>query len=197
MKKQVLVMHGAGAFFSLDRKNFIESLKNHPVDLSWFRRKGGDWKFNLQDHLGEEYDVLTPKMPDPDNAQYEAWKVWFEKILAELDDELILVGHSLGGIFLVKYLSENVITKEIQSAHFVAPPFISSGNSFSLPDDLSGVMQAHSVFFYHSKDDAVVPFTAAAQFKEKLPTATFRELDGRGHFNKDNLPEIVEDIKSL
>ena len=43
------------------------------------------------------------------NARYEEWKIWFERMIPFLNDNVILVGHSLGGIFFVKYLSENLL----------------------------------------------------------------------------------------
>lgn len=202
MKKQVLVIHGAGAFARLDRSDFIDALQKNPVELTWFRRGSGDWKANLETHLGEGYEVLSPKMPDADNPNYEAWKVWFEKILSKLDNELILVGHSLGGAFVLKYCSEEKLTKKIEGLFAVAAPYLSGDvrygpRGFTPPNDLSGVMSAGRVFLYYSKDDPLVDFENCANFKEKLPKATYRELDGRGHFNKDDFPEIVEDIKSL
>ena len=197
MKKQVLVIHGAGAFASLDRSDFITSLKNHSVDINWFRRGTGDWKAHLQEHLGEGFDVLIPKMPDPDNPHYDIWKTWFEKIIVELDEEVMLVGHSLGGAFLVKYLSEEKMNKKVQGVFIVAAPYLTDSRygGFAL-QNIPILDEGFPLFFYYSKDDAIVSFENASQFKNALPHATVRELDSRGHFNKDNFPEIVEDISA-
>lgn len=46
-------------------------------------------------------------------------------------------------------------------------------------------------------DDDIVPFEHLSHYAEKLPQATVRALDGRGHFFKDGLPELVDDIKAL
>ena len=201
-KQQIIVIHGAGAFAGMDRTDFISALKEREVDLKWFRRGTGDWKSHLEERLGESYEVLFPKMPDPDNPQYEAWRVWFEKILPELDEELIVVGHSLGGLFLQKYFSENTVDKSIRGLFTVAAPYFGRGHKweksgFVLPEDLSKVMQAENVFLYYSKDDELVPFSDLSLYKEKLPEALVQELDSRGHFTKDDFPEIVDDIKSI
>jgi predicted alpha/beta-fold hydrolase len=47
-------------------------------------------------------------MPNKLNARYHEWKIFFEGILSKLDreDEITLVGGSLGGCFLLKYFSE-------------------------------------------------------------------------------------------
>jgi pimeloyl-ACP methyl ester carboxylesterase len=51
------------------------------------------------------------------------------------------------------------------------------------------------VFFYHSRDDEVVPFEHLALYQAKLPKATVREFDGRGHQFGDDLSEVARDIR--
>jgi hypothetical protein len=58
-------------------------------------------------------------MPNPMNARYNEWKILFKKIVLLLDDNVILIGHSLGAIFLVKYLSENKFPKK-NSGNFIS-----------------------------------------------------------------------------
>ncbi len=120
---QVLVIHGAGGFINVDRADFVAGLRARKVTLEDLRRSGGDWKSNLQRDLGPEYDVLQPRMPDADAPQYAAWAAWFEQILPLLDSEVILVGHSLGALFLAKYLSENKIANKVHSLHLCAAPY--------------------------------------------------------------------------
>nr|WP_235788441.1 alpha/beta hydrolase [Salipaludibacillus sp. CUR1] len=45
-------------------------------------------------------------MPNPENPEYILWKKQLEKELDKLNGDVILVGHSLGGSVLLKYLSE-------------------------------------------------------------------------------------------
>ena len=111
MKKQVIVIHGGDTFSTYEE--FILFLKDFKIDLNRFR--GKDWKSTLQDALGVEYDVLCPQMPNKQNAKYSEWKLWFDKIIPLLNDNIILVGHSVGGIFLVKYLAEENISKNVDS----------------------------------------------------------------------------------
>src|SRR4026208_1089333 len=102
MKKQVVVIHGGDAFET--HSEYIAFLKEYVVDsLKFFTDTR--WKARLQTDLEEEYEVISPKMPNAFNARYEEWKIWFEKLIPLLDNEVILVGHSLGGIFIAKYLS--------------------------------------------------------------------------------------------
>ena len=62
-------------------------------------------------------------MPLQDNAKYEEWKILFERYIPHLKDNVILMGNSLGGIFLAKYLSENKFPKKILSTYLTCPPF--------------------------------------------------------------------------
>ncbi len=48
--------------------------------------------------------VFTPLMPEPWKPDYAAWKKEFEKI--PVDENTVVVGHSCGGAFLVRWLGE-------------------------------------------------------------------------------------------
>lgn len=71
-------------------------------------------------------------MPNGNNAQYIEWKIWFERLLPFLNDGVILIGHSLGGIFLAKYLSENNFSIKVRAAILIAAPFDALGMKESL-----------------------------------------------------------------
>lgn len=205
MKKQVLFIHGGGNFAGISREDFLEELRNKEIDVERLRRKE-KWSARLQTDLGEQYDVLAPHMPNSDLPLYEEWKVWFENILTVLDDELIIVGHSLGGMFLLKYFSEETVDKKVLGLFSVAAPHYDKGeewyerfekSGFDIGDDLSKVMQVEKVFLYHSTDDVIAPFDQLAFYREKLPEATVQEFDDRGHFLDSSFPEILNDIKSV
>lgn len=96
---------------------------------------------------------------------------------------------------MVKYFAENTLDKKVSGVFIVAAPFGLSG--FVLPDDLSGLERAGDLYFYHSKDDPVVPFKDLEKYQGKLPSAVFRVFEDRKHFNQDEFPELVEDIRKL
>ncbi len=199
-KQQILMIHGGNSFDTPEE--YISYLKDSVLDIDRLRPRK-DWKDTLQENLGDSYDVFLPKMPNATNAQYEEWKIMFEKIMRILDNELIFIGHSLGGVFLAKYLSENILNKKIRGLFLIAPPFNEaemkeSMASFALPAALGKMeSQAGKIFIYQSKDDKVVPFSNGEKYKEQLPNAVFKAFEDRGHFNQEGFPEIIEDIKSL
>lgn len=198
-KQQVVVIHGGDVFESDDE--WFQFLKEEK-EPRFETMMNEDWKDTLQDDLDGEYEVIIPSMPNKQNAQYEEWKIWFKKHIPHLDDEITLIGHSLGGIFVAKYLSENKYPKQIKATFLVAAPFDMSDKGytladFALKDDLSLLHeQGGDIYLYHSKDDPVVPFADFEQYQEKLPHAQTRVFEGKEHFSGE-LPEIAEDVKAL
>jgi predicted alpha/beta hydrolase family esterase len=181
MKKQILFIQGGGE-------------GAHAVDE--------DLAKSLRDTLGSEYNVRYPKMPEEENAGYEAWKAQISKELAEVDDQIIFVGHSVGTSMLLKYLSEENVKNSIAGIFLIAAPYWGMGGwqveEFILDEDSAAkLLKAIPIFFYHSRDDDIVPFTHLALHAQKFPQATVRVFDGRGHQFNNDLSEVAADIKSL
>lgn len=195
MKKQVIVIHGGGVF--INYKEYIAFLKKQKINIKY----NGDWKRYLGEKLGKEFEVIVPAMPNYSNAKYLEWKIWFEKLFPFLEDKVVLVGHSLGAIFLTRYLSENQFPKKILATFLVAAPYDDKESAacsagFVLKKDLSRLQdQSEKLIFYHSRDDDCVPFECFENYKKFLPKANFKELKNRGHFRQKSFPEIVREIR--
>jgi len=156
----------------------------------------------LRNALGSEYRVLLPEMPDPENPHYKTWKGKLKSELAGLDNDMILIGHSLGASVLLKYLSEERLHQSIAGLFLVGPVYWGKEDwdvkEYVLRRDFSSKLPPiPRIFLYHSKDDEVVPITHARFFAEDIPTAHVREFDHRGHLFGHGLPELIEDIKGL
>lgn len=199
MVTQVLFIHGGTTFFRYE--DYINYLKTKSVRLE---EKSG-WNHGyLEEALGEDFFVIKPRMPCRENAKYEEWKILFERYVELLDSEVVLVGFSLGGIFLAKYLSENKISKKVISLNLVAPPFDGSlpdeelAGGFDLGEDLGMVVENCSrVRLFFNRDDFVIPVSHAEKYRSKLPEAEIIIYDDKeGHFFDSEFPEIVEMIKS-
>jgi predicted alpha/beta hydrolase family esterase len=175
MKKQVLFIHGAGGY---------EEDKKLAADL--------------RDALGTTYDVRYSKMSD--NHEVAVWKNQIARELAVLDGEVILVGHSLGGSILLKYLSEEKVDKPVAGVFLIALPYWGAEDwevdEYTLEKDFASKLPEElPVFMYHSRDDETVPFAHLALYAEKLPQATVYEFDDRGHQFDDDLSEVAQDIR--
>jgi len=201
MKKQVIVIHGGDSFETKEAfHTFLEQEAFDPRE-----ERAPDWKYTLRETLGENYEVFRPSMPAKQNADYIAWCIWFEKLFPYVTDEVILVGHSLGGSFLAKYLSEHTFPKSIQKLYLVAPAFADEeeldggvGNFAQDSKKLPHIeTQVDAITIYHSTDDPVVPYTQAQELQKYLPKAELILFEDRHHFIQEEFPEIVEDIKGL
>jgi len=199
-RQQILLIHGGTTYENQNK--YLDSLKNKTPKLEWILSRR-DWKNELQDQLGQNFAVYTPQMPNKTNAQYEEWKILFEKIVDLLDENFILIGHSLGGIFLAKYLSENDINKKIKKIFLIAAPFDNDSMeeeplySFLRKGDLKDLeKQVGDIFIYQSKDDFAVPFNHIEKYKKEILSANIREFEDRNHFLQESIPELVNDIKS-
>lgn len=201
MKKQIIVINGGDTFDT--HEQYLSFLKNHKIDLERYKSSKSTWKKTLEENLGKDFEVILPEMPSSWNAKYEEWKIWFEKFIPFLESSVVLIGHSLGGTFLVKYLSENVFPKKIEATFLIAPGFYDETSrehlaDFLFPDDLSKLeKQTEKLFIYQSEDDPIVPFSDLEKFKDAFKTSIIKVFDDRGHLNQDEFPELVEDIKSL
>lgn len=181
-KKQVLFVHCGGT----------QGLHEGSSDLvAW-----------LQMVLGPPYEVFYPKMPNPDQPSYEQWKHQLKNELRLLDDGVILVGHSIGGSVLLKFLSEEKITKKIDALFIIGSPYWGKKNwrvpEYALKENFPACLpDIGEIYLYHSRKDEVVPFKHLSYYAEKLPQAYARAIDGREHLFASGLPEMARDIKSL
>lgn len=199
MKRQVIFIHGGDPHDSY--RQYLTHLKSFSVDLTRLNKKS--WRKWLQSGLGTKYEVILLSMPNPNNAKYLEWEIWFKKFLPLINKEIILAGHSLGGVFLAKYLSENKFSKKILGLFLVAPPFKGNDKSdpmadFILPKNMSRLAKyADKVHLYHSIDDKIVTSKDFNRYLKVLPQAKVRIFKNRGHFLGDKFPELVKDIKAL
>jgi predicted alpha/beta hydrolase family esterase len=105
---------------------------------------------------------------------------------------------------LAKYLSENKINKKIISAFIIAPPFDDSLPLedlvwwFELQDNLELIEKnSPNTRFIFSWDDPVIPLNHSEKYKNKLKNTTFITYNkGRGHFQMEEFPEIIDFIKN-
>ncbi len=138
-------------------------------------------------------------MPSPGRPTYRAWRAAVNDVLNETDGPLLLIGHSLGGSVLLKYLTDTLSARPIRGLFLVATPYwggtdwesddftLRAGYADAIPADLP-------VFLYHSRDDDVVPVAHAERYRAEIPHAVLRLVDGRGHEFGDGLPELIEDL---
>jgi len=198
MKTQIFIIHGGMTF--KNKKDYLKFLKTREISIEKKIRWTDDY---LDKKLGKEFEIIRPRMPLQDNAKYSDWKINFERYFSKLRNNVILIGSSLGGIFLAQYLSENKFPKKILSTYLICPPFDTLIDEdlvggFTLKSDLSMLEKnSKNLYLLFSKDDNVVPVAHAEKYRKKLKKADFVIFESKnGHFKISEFPEIIKMIKS-
>lgn len=164
-----------------------------------------------------DYKVAVPAMPETDEPKLKPWLKKLRETIIEPDSELVLIGHSVGCITILRYLEsleEDIkITGVVLVAGFtddlnymdsieekeVLPDF------FQTPVDYEKIKSRASKFVViHSDNDPYVELKHAEIFKDKLGAKVIIKK-GMGHFSGEvddeksctELPEVVEAIKNL
>ena len=140
----------------------------------------------------------TPELPEPYDPVYEKWLEVFQQF--KIDEDTILIGHSCGGGFLVRWLTENNI--RVRKTLLVAPfidPDQGEGRSdfftFETEKDLSN--QTNGLCIFYSTNDDQEILTSVDQILAADKTIQARRFTNKGHFtmgdmNTERLPELVE-----
>ncbi len=197
-KTQIFYIHGGMTF--KNKKEYLHFLKTRKVSIDKKMR----WsELYLDKKLGSSFQIVRPRMPLGDNATYNEWAIHFKRFFPQLRNNIILIGESLGGVFLAKFLSENKFPKKILSTYLVCAPFDNTligedlVGGFTLKSDLSLLEKnSKNLNLLFSKNDDVVPVAHAKKYASKLKNANiviYKHIPG--HFQISEFPEIVAMIK--
>lgn len=193
--KQVLIIHGGNSFSSYE--SYMADLRAKEIDYEQLRleRKWRDW---IAEQMPDA-DVLLPTFPNGNNAVFEEWKIYFEKLIPFFGDDMQLVGHSLGAMFLAKYLNEKPLERPVKKIVLIAGGYNDGSaedtGSFRVESATKVPQSASEVYLFHSQDDFVVPFAELAKFKKDLPKAITHVFANRGHFLDETFPELLDLLK--
>ena len=185
--KKVIIIHGCPS-----RDEMLTS-----SEISYDKH----WMPWVQEKLVEKrFDVERPLMPEPWAPNYEKFKAEFEKY--EVAEDAILIGHSCGCAFLVRWLGET--KQKIAKLILVAP--------WKIPDEGDADREA---FYNYPIDetikdrvDEIIMFTAdneEADGKKSLGIfhqalgGRIIELKRHGHYTMGDMgviefPELIEII---
>ena len=109
------------------KNDYFNFLLNRPISIEERVRRSNEY---LSKKLKSQCKIIKPYMPCKDNAKYVERKLHFERYIPYMNEKTILIGQSLGGIFLAKYLSENKLFHKALSIYLICPPFDNT-----LPDE--------------------------------------------------------------
>jgi predicted alpha/beta hydrolase family esterase len=146
--------------------------------------------------------AVAIEMPNSYYPNYEIWKKELERF--ELDEDTILVGHSCGGGFLVRYLSENDVRvkKVVLSAPWLnmrgeSELFDKSFFEFTIDPKISA-KTVDGITMVESDDDELTEKDRGL-LKSHVDDMKIITLHGKKHFTLKGLgtvefPELLDEI---
>lgn len=139
------------------------------------------------------------EMPEPYLPVYEKWRAVFEQL--KIDEETMLIGHSCGGGFLLRWLGENKVKvgKVTLVAPWIDPAHELNTGFFDFEIDKELVERTGGMTVFVSSDDDRVILDSVEQVKDTLPDVVVEELPGHGHFTfgsmkTDKFPELLDSL---
>lgn len=188
--KNAIILHG-----STDKEEYYS--QKHPS------MSNSHWLPWLQKQLlVRDIHAVTPEIPHCFSLDYATWKKEFERF--DITEETLLVGHSCGGGFLVRWLSENKETKVgkvVLVAPWIDPDNEKGGQEdfFKCIIDRELATRTKGLTIFHSDDDMESVEKSVALLRGELTGAMFREFPNYGHFcigdlKTDAFPELLEEV---
>jgi len=145
--------------------------------------------------------IDTPLMPESWKAEYSKWKRVFDKL--NINENTILIGHSCGCAFLVRWLGET--KKKIKKLILVAPWKIAESGSaekefYDYQIDRSIKSRVKEVIIFTSDNEEDDGKRSARIFNDVLDGRVI-ELKNHGHYTLDDMksrefPELLNEIIS-
>lgn len=148
----------------------------------------------------------APVLPNPNDPEINEWLSELDKLKPGPDS--ILIGHSRGGVAILRWLEKQPAETKVKKVILVA---VNSGYSKkrNKTENNKGFFTKNGYDFdkiklycsnfvvLHSKDDEWVPFSAGEENAKGL-NAKFIAFEDRGHFGgklkKQEIPELLEEI---
>jgi len=200
-KDQILFIGGGMSFGG--RVKMENYFKNLDIDVKW----GKSWKDWLAWTLEDTFEFIKFEQPVAENADYGIWKIVFEKYFAKFNNkDLIIISHSLGTIFIIKYLVENGFIKKIKQLHLVAPivsddflPENEVEQTGTFTFDISKISDVRKcveqIHVWHSTDDAMCMYQNAEYIKEQISESKLHTFQDRGHFIQSTFFELFDVLR--
>ena len=147
-----------------------------------------------------EISTQTPEMPHAFEPNYEVWAKEFERY--EITPNTILAGHSCGGGFLIRWLSEHkrvTVGKMILVAPWIDPDREETTDFFEFKLDPSIAKRTKNFTIFYSDNDHKSVAKTVQILKDKVIGCEFKEFHDYGHFTQEDMktPEFPELIKAL
>jgi predicted alpha/beta hydrolase family esterase len=190
MNKTCIIIHGCPA----DESELLDTNSDDVYFKHWI-------PWTKEKLLERGIDTITPLMPTPWQPDYLKFKKEFEKY--NVDENTVLIGHSCGCAFLVRWLGES--KQKINKLILVAPWKIARKNdkfrenfyTYSIDPTINDRVQEIIMF---TSDNEERDGKISLEIFKKAIGGEVIELKGRGHYTFEHMvgtiefPELLERI---
>ena len=171
------------------------------ADDHWF-----PWLSKKIIESGGSYEVLN--LTNSQNPHYETWKTCLENQIKNLDEQTVIIAHSLGCLITLDYLSQALKQQRLGAIFLIAPFKQKLGslpelNQFILSckvDDALIRSHIDKRMIFLSNNDPYVPAPFSIQLGHLL-NAQMHEIKNAGHFMAHEgfleFPQLWEKIQQM
>ena len=150
--------------------------------------------------LMHDVPAATPEVPLSFDPQWKAWVREIERF--DITPQTALVGHSCGGGFWVRYLSEHPelqVGKVVLVAPWLDPDGDETGDFFHFDIDPALVARTAGITIFNSDNDMGNVHKSVATLRGRIEGVQYREFHGMGHFVMESMgttefPALLEEL---
>ena len=188
--KNVIIIHGCPSNVEKARDSTRRTYDKHWIP--WIKRE----------LIKRNISVETPLMPTPWEPKYSEWKDILDNL--NVNEESVLIGHSCGGAFLVRWLGET--KKRIEKLVLVSPGKSGRETRKALSNlygnrvyrDIGRYVKEQIVIFT-ADDDMEYHIRNAYEYEKELPAKVIHFREGYGHFTLEDMgtekfPELLKEV---
>jgi len=144
------------------------------------------------------YAAATPEVPNAHKPDYASWCKEVERF--PIGPDTILIGHSCGGGFWVRYLSEHRearVGKVILVAPWLDPDGDETKGFFDFEIDPKLAERTKGLVIFNSDNDMGNVHKSVAKLRDSIQEVQYKEFHKYGHFcyedmNTEKFPELLE-----
>ncbi len=186
--KTAVIVHGTSS-----REEYYDSGLPSASNYHWL-----PW---LQKQLiVHDYAVYTPEIPNSWAPHYPTWKKEFERF--EISSETALVGHSCGGGFLTRWLSEHAdirVGKVVLVAPWLDPKRTKTTDFFDFVIDPALASRTSGLTIFNSDNDGQDVQNSVSLLRAAIHKIQYREFHNYGHFCLNDMrtsefPELLAEL---
>lgn len=183
--RKVVILHGI-----CDKEEYFDMDFPSPSNAHWL-----PWLQQKFLRAGALCQIL--EMPTPYAPKYQEWVETFEQLA--LDNDSIIIGHSAGCGFILKWLHENR-DQQFSKLILVAPyldPNKEQGDFLQIDLECAVQDQVSEIHLFNSKDDDEDILQTTTRILETYSKVSLYNYDDMGHFTFDSTGATFPDLWNI